>query len=141
MNNLFIPQFEQVNWAIPEKKLGELRTQYLEGKQRNSLHNFQGLSKKGVEFLGGDQEKSCGFSEVLIFGFGISKDCNTILQNFEVKDMFIKDLSIFEEMLQNEGLLFFINYSNSNKNQYSTFFAWLSRYIKLKHIHRTLRNN
>ena len=48
---------------------------------------FPGVSRKQqVEFPGGVPKKKLGYVEfpgVLVFGFGISKGCNSILHNFQ----------------------------------------------------------
>lgn len=43
MNNLFIQQFEQVNWAIPEKKTGGIENIVPRGEAKKQLAQFPGL--------------------------------------------------------------------------------------------------
>ena len=43
---------------------------------------FPGV-KNEVEFPGVTKKKSCGISRGLFFGLGISKGCNTNLENFQ----------------------------------------------------------
>ena len=45
--------------------------------------NFQGLIKKEVEFPGVTKKNHVEFPGVLVFSLGISKGCNTILENFQ----------------------------------------------------------
>ena len=63
----------QIGLFQKKPKHGGVKIWNFQGYQRNSMCNFQRLRKSHVEFPG-----------VLVFGLGISKGWNTILQNFQV---------------------------------------------------------
>ena len=70
-------------WAIPEKKKqGGWGYRISRGiKEVACLISRVNQKRSGISR--GDQEKSCEFPGVLVFSLGISKGCNTILQNFQ----------------------------------------------------------
>ena len=74
-----------LNFVLFQKKSKqwEMKIWSFQGHQRNGLQNLRAIIRNKEEYPGLPWKNHVEFPRVLVFGFGISKGCNTILWNFQ----------------------------------------------------------